>query len=473
MRVVLPCGIPLAIMLSMGAALSADWPQLQHDAQHTGYTADCPEPPWRAAWQRSFAPEMIYPAVQAVIAGGRVFVGTKAGRMRALDMRTGEVLWMWEGAGPILHTAAVDGGRVFFASVTGVSPDGQTAIPGAIYALEAATGALQWSFAAPKGFTAAPLAAERRVFIGGRNGVFYAMDEQAGKPAWTFDAGAPILHTAAYAPPEGNRPGLVIVGSEDIIVYALEAATGKLLWKSEQLYGETLKDFFAVVDGDKVLVRPMSSAVGFASLDVKKDVLEAAFARGKYPEVPEAFQQEVAAGLQRNRFNQELFVLDLATGKEVFQPLVVKCGTLDGPVAPPALDGRGNWVTCYYAKGMAWQTTARLDGATGRVKDIVSDPALNRGNSDENENYSVGGRIVFVMHPAVGGGAGNSVAFDLDKPGKISYPSPRRLPKHAQPAHATNAQTAGNAVSISGNRFFHIDDQSIVYAWTGTEGDQP
>lgn len=78
----------------------------------------------------------------------------------------------------------------------------------------------------------------------------------------------------------------------------------------------------------------MSSAVGFASLDVRADELKRAFERGVYPPVPERSRKIVEAGLKLNPFNQELF-----------KPLCVKGGTLDSMVAPLALDVRGSWLT--------------------------------------------------------------------------------------------------------------------------------
>lgn len=468
----------LAVFVAAWTAMAqgSDWPQLQHDAQHTGYTADCPEPPWEPAWQVSFAPETIAPATQVVTAGARTFVGTRAGKMRALDLSNGKIVWTWEGAGPIMHTAAVEDGRLFFASAAGVrvGEDGKKqAVPGAVYALDALSGKLLWSFPAPKGFSTAPLAADGRVYIGGRNGQFHALDQHTGRQQWMFDAGAPILQTAAYVKPTNGRPALVVFGSEAIEVHALDAATGKPVWKSQQLYGESLKDYYPVVDGQRILVRAMSSAVGFASLEVSREKLQAAYAEGRYPEVPDAFQQQVREHLARKRFDQELFVLDAATGKECLTPLCVKGGTLDGPVAPPALDGRGHWVSTCYAKGACWTTVVRIDAQTGRLKDILWDPGQRGANSDENENFSVGGHIAFVVHPAdISGGAGFSGAFDLDRPARLTYP---RFRTRVTPALSTNTQAAGNAISISGPLFFHVDEASIVHAWRGqpAKGRQP
>jgi len=43
-----------------------------------------------------------------------------------------------------------------------------------------------------------PIVADGKVFIGTHSGNLYALDAETGKPLWRFDAGAPILHSPAY-----------------------------------------------------------------------------------------------------------------------------------------------------------------------------------------------------------------------------------------------------------------------------------
>lgn len=69
-----------------------------------------------------------------------------------------------------------------------------------------------------------PILAEGRVFLGTLRGTFYALDAETGKDVWKFRAGGPILHAGAVA------DGRVFFGCADGKVYALDASNGGLLW---------------------------------------------------------------------------------------------------------------------------------------------------------------------------------------------------------------------------------------------------
>src|SRR5437588_4825714 len=51
-----------------------------------------------------------------------------------------------------------------------------------------------------------PIVADGKVFIATHNGSINALDAATGEPLWRFEAGAPFLHSPAYA------QGLVIAG---------------------------------------------------------------------------------------------------------------------------------------------------------------------------------------------------------------------------------------------------------------------
>ena len=72
--------------------------------------------------------------------------------------------------------------------------------------------------------TVQPIVAEGKVFVGCKNGRFFALDARTGEVKWTFDAGGPITHTAGYA------GGEVFFAAFDGCVYALDAGAGKELW---------------------------------------------------------------------------------------------------------------------------------------------------------------------------------------------------------------------------------------------------
>jgi arylsulfatase A-like enzyme len=112
-----------------------DWPMLAHDPARSGTTAFELRPPFERKWHRFFADEGLMAGVQPVVAAGRVFIGSLAGILHAIDSETGRDLWTFRAGGAVLHAAAVADARVFFG-----------AADGRLYALDAARGTLLWRF---------------------------------------------------------------------------------------------------------------------------------------------------------------------------------------------------------------------------------------------------------------------------------------------------------------------------------------
>jgi outer membrane protein assembly factor BamB len=71
---------------------------------------------------------------------------------------------------------------------------------------------------------ASPHRADGRIFTGNYNGELLALDAATGKKLWRFQSGGPIFGAAAHA------DGRIVFGSADRRVYALHAASGALLW---------------------------------------------------------------------------------------------------------------------------------------------------------------------------------------------------------------------------------------------------
>ena len=63
------------------------------------------------------------------------------------------------------------------------------------------------------------------VYVGSNDRNVYALEAATGKLVWKYATGDPVVSSPAVA------DGIVYIGSEDGKVYALGAATGKLVWK--------------------------------------------------------------------------------------------------------------------------------------------------------------------------------------------------------------------------------------------------
>jgi polyvinyl alcohol dehydrogenase (cytochrome) len=98
---------------------------------------------------------------------------------------------------------------------------------------------LKWAFGIPNGIAySQPTIASGRVFIGSNNGYVYSLDAATGCVYWSFRAG-PGVHTAISISSvkggsvKGSHPRnfAIYFGDMRANVYALDASTGRLLWK--------------------------------------------------------------------------------------------------------------------------------------------------------------------------------------------------------------------------------------------------
>jgi outer membrane protein assembly factor BamB len=233
------------------------WPQLGNTPQRTNYTPMVFDPPqgrkkWAVCLTDLDIGNRLNPTVQPIIAEGRVYVGCKNGKLFALDAKTGKVAWAFQAGGPICHTAGYAKGKVMVA-----------ALDGCVYAVDAGTGQQQWVFSDPDkdrrvhGFSTAVLLAEDHVFAVDRGGRLFCLSVADGKEIWHYDSDAPVDQSPAY------DAGKVFFASEDMIVHAVDAATGAGVWKSEKLDGLSFRWFYPVVVSGKVIVR---SLCGFGGI---------------------------------------------------------------------------------------------------------------------------------------------------------------------------------------------------------------
>jgi polyvinyl alcohol dehydrogenase (cytochrome) len=96
---------------------------------------------------------------------------------------------------------------------------------------------LKWAF----GFDGArvafsqPAVASGRLFVGSESGDVFALNPDSGCTEWTFHALAAVRTGFVIGPSSINRApsGMVYFGDQRGAVYALDGATGQLLWKSQ------------------------------------------------------------------------------------------------------------------------------------------------------------------------------------------------------------------------------------------------
>lgn len=463
---ILAVGLLLSVWPGPLSSTAADWPQLQHDAQRTGSTPDGPEPPWTIVWHYDFAEEGedVLNIVQAVVHQDTVFVGSRHGSMHAIDAETGHRKWRFAGCGPVLHTAAAADGRVFFGALDG------------LYALNTADGALAWKYPGQTvhGFGAAPLLAEGKLFIGERSGTFHALDPATGHALWSADLSAPICQTAAYADPApGERSGRVFVGAEDMVFRCLDAATGKELWHAGPLNGVSFRDYHPVVTPrGRVVVRtwnpwpyrvvpPAEEGGEYAKWPPQTEAgIHQALAEGRYPRAEEADSAMLIESIREHPEQQGMYVFDVQTGKEPFVAVHNPAVSVDGPTCPMTLDPAGNWIMPLAL--VCLNAFVRVDPQTGHYTEYLVTEGKYGSIGDETYNLSVGGRFLFLSQAEEMEGSGEQWAFNLERPEWFGLQSLDRYMRLRRWNYEYNCQSSGNAISISGNRLFHLCNHALI-----------
>ncbi|MCC6752319.1 MAG: PQQ-binding-like beta-propeller repeat protein [Deltaproteobacteria bacterium] len=93
-----------------------------------------------------------------------------------------------------------------------------------------ASGRVRWSFPTGGGISSRPLYVSSRdtVYFGANDGKLYALDARTGQLRWSYTTQGTILH------PPAEAAGLLLFTTNEDRVYAIDAATGKWRWQYER-----------------------------------------------------------------------------------------------------------------------------------------------------------------------------------------------------------------------------------------------
>lgn len=218
-------------------------------------------------------------ASSPAVSGNLVYVSSVDGNVYAVDAATGTARWTFATKGerrftaPGIHGAIPRTERmpdpfdVFLSSP--VVAGGVVYIGSGdqhVYALDAATGALRWSFATGDVVHASPAVADGVVFIGSWDRNLYALDAATGREVWRYTTGndTTIYNQIGIASSAAVVNGTVFVGARDGHFHAVDAKTGALRWKLDNRGGWTIASP-AVRDG--IVYFPTSDGRRFKALD--------------------------------------------------------------------------------------------------------------------------------------------------------------------------------------------------------------
>lgn len=161
-----------------------------------------------------------------VVAGGSVYVGSGDGKLYAIDRETGRVLWTFDAGSPIASSPAAAQGMVFVGTRAGrfVAVDASNGVQ----RWQVTTGAdlpLPWGHESGDVYTSSPTYADGVVVFGAGDGNVYAVDAATGAVRWRSPTRGRVRSTPAVA---GDA---VYVGSFDGGVYAFDLRTGRRRWR--------------------------------------------------------------------------------------------------------------------------------------------------------------------------------------------------------------------------------------------------
>lgn len=181
----------------------------------------------RLAWTRNVNANLYFSS--PVVAGGKVYVASLdedlkgEGAIFALDAKTGELQWRYPVRNSIKNTIAVDEGTVFAQDAEGY-----------LYAIDSQTGKLKWDKkmdVAGLPVLVDGLTAANGIVYAGSGKAFGAYNGKTGDAVW-LNKGWPQGEATTSTPLLAN--GVVISGANWRGFYGNDAQTGELLWKLDK-----------------------------------------------------------------------------------------------------------------------------------------------------------------------------------------------------------------------------------------------
>jgi outer membrane protein assembly factor BamB len=179
-------------------------------------------PPFRIVWRRNIGGLMEFPATTWE---GVAYVHTMGGKLRAISMRSGRVLWKRDVGSLMASSPAIDPKRGILVSTS--------MRPGYVTVRSLETGKLRWRYYT--GLTEpSPVIRNGIAYFGATNGNVYALDLDKHKPRWIFHGGVKITSSPALV---GSR---LYFGDYAGRVFALDARNGRVIWRGSagsRVYG--------------------------------------------------------------------------------------------------------------------------------------------------------------------------------------------------------------------------------------------
>jgi outer membrane protein assembly factor BamB len=202
------------------------WPMYGYNAARTKFAPEFKHrPPFRRLWNVQTHKYIEYPPA---VAEGRVFVANQEGDFLAIRGKDGKVLWHKELGRCVVSGPAFKDGTVYVGVMNPLPcqrASSRSTQSGYVLAVDAKTGKQRWRFDTTP-VESSPLIVGNFLYVGSWNHRIYALSTRNGRVRWSFDAGAEVNSSGAFA------DGTVFFGTDNGYVYALNAWNGSVKWRA-------------------------------------------------------------------------------------------------------------------------------------------------------------------------------------------------------------------------------------------------
>ena len=196
------------------------WPMYGAGPRRTNaQTAITLRPPFRVVWSRRLG----FLEFPAVVSDGVAYVSNLSGRVRALSMRNGRVLWSRQTPHGKMAASPTVAGKLVVAH----------GMDGNVWLLDRRTGRVRWRFGVGSPIESSPVVVGGIDYFGAWNGNVYALDLKRRRLRWVFRSGYKITSSVAVA------DGRLYVGDYGGRVWAL-SRRGRVAWRASvggRVYG--------------------------------------------------------------------------------------------------------------------------------------------------------------------------------------------------------------------------------------------
>jgi hypothetical protein len=382
----------------------ADWPMPGQNPERTSRSsapADEVAGNLKPLWYTVIEP-YVPPRFQIIAANNTLYISTAKGLV-AVHADTGTPKWVYATEMPLGQSPTLVGNVAY---VGGLDHK--------VYAIQDNGGSctLLWSFEVgvsyppdsgelPAGFDTNPLvipdnAGELTVYLGNRNGYFYALRAGDGAFKWRYRTDGPIHFSAA------QKGDAIYFASDDSYAYALHR-DGSFFWRSVKLPGAGFHSWWPVVAGDLVIFsgsrnyRNNSAPLGSGMYALTPPNYDPATTPDNVTSVDVTYLSNY---LRDNAYTREQFVLDATTGVEKQYPQgyapLVSCGTHSGNFYPPVVSADGKiWKFNRYSGGRYNNGIAGWSESSPTNVSIGISIVHGKAAWDEPLGYAIGGNIMY------------------------------------------------------------------------------